>query len=122
MALTSRRKLEIFIIVLVIVVSVVLLYMKNLLAIRTAKDEALIGELRAIRTAVHLYLSVNKEFPANLDMLTQNTYKINDKDVPYLIGVETDESGYPLDSYGYRFLYEPKTGKVMLKPRKYEGW
>ncbi len=122
MAIRKRRKLEIVVVVVIIITAGVLLYVKNLLAIKVARDEALIGELRAVRTAVHLYLSVNKSFPQNLGALTQETYEINEKEVPFLIGVETDETGYPVDSYGYRFLYEPRTGKVMLKPRKYEGW
>ncbi len=118
----GKRRLEIVIVVLVIIAAIVILGIKNHLAAKSAKEEALISQLRAVRTAVALYLEVNRTLPPNLKVLADNEYSLGDKTNSYLTGVKVDEEGYPVDAFGNRFNYSPKNGKIFPKEDEYSDW
>lgn len=120
--MTKRRSWEIAIVVIVIVLAGVAIWSKIYSSREVVKDAVLVNQLRAVRTATEFYLKVNNKYPADLSALTKEQYHLFGKGDRYLTGISVDKDGYPVDSYGFRFIYEPKTGYVELAKREYEGW
>jgi type II secretory pathway pseudopilin PulG len=120
--MSGKRKLEIVIVVAVVIVALGILGVRRSMSTRTAREIALMDELRAVRTAVTLYLEVNKAYPPNLKVLTSNSFTLGSKNVTYLTNVETDAEGSPVDAFGNKFNYDPTTGKVTSVQKGYEEW
>ena len=118
----NRKKIEIAAIVVVVVVAGTILWMRQSTCTRVANERALIDELRAVRMAVGLYLEINKEYPTSLKDLTTNSFTMGDRTVHYLTNIKSDEEGYPIDSFGKRFNYDPGTGRVWSAEKQYSSW
>jgi competence protein ComGC len=100
-------------------------YLKK--TVRIAHEYSLASELSNIRSSVTLYLVINKRYPKSLNQLLEEElilpfkdFKIIDKS--YLKAVSTDESGSPLDPFGNKFGYNPKSGHVWTTTIGYKGW
>ncbi|MFH1874367.1 MAG: hypothetical protein ABH859_04185 [Pseudomonadota bacterium] len=118
----GRRRLEIVIVVLVIIAAIVVLGIKNHLAAKSAKEEALISQLRAVRTATALYLEINRVLPPTLKDLADKDYTLGNRTNSYLSGIKVDAEGYPVDAFGKRFNYNPKNGKIWPEQEEYSDW
>lgn len=118
----KRRSWEILAVIIIVILAGMLLWTKANTGSKNVKDSAVIDELRNVRSAVELYLTLNKELPKGMTDLVTEQYEINGVKRFYLEGIKTDDKGYPIDSYGYRFVYDPQSGAVELTTREYEGW
>jgi len=85
-------------------------------------ERALMAEVKSVRTAVELYITLNKAFPQDLKLLTTEKYTLGNKSALYLSGIHVDAEKYPIDTFGHRFVYDPKTGKVQPGTKGYEVW
>jgi type II secretory pathway pseudopilin PulG len=118
----KRTKAEIAVIAVVIVVAAIVLGIKFNLGARAEKENALMAELSSIRSSVQLYLTLHKNYPPDLKMLATQKYTIGEKQEPYLRGVKIDKENYPVDAFGKRFTYDPKTGWVRAGEERYSTW
>jgi len=95
---------------------------------RIAREGALQIELSNIRRAVSFYLITKGKLPDSLKQLVKEQVVIPKHDVlvrmewPFIQEMALDEEGYPLDVFGRRFSYDPKTGMVKSGTKGYEMW
>lgn len=122
MAEGNKRKRDITILVVLIAIAATVLFVRVHLTDKSAKEGALIDQLRAVRSSVQLYLTLNKSMPENLTILTTEKYTIGDKMGFYLGGVTVDNENYPLDAFGNRFTYNPSNGEVHSTTKGFESW
>ena len=90
------------------------------------------AELQNIRTAVNGYRAQHgNRRPESLQVLTTEKYIVQkDERDPqakplerhYLEVYAVDEEGYPVDPFGNRYRYDPKTGDVGSGTAGYEYW
>ncbi|MBU0505394.1 MAG: hypothetical protein ABII18_05540 [bacterium] len=119
---SKRRKIEILIVVGLVVVGAVVIGLRSSSSTQLAQEQALMTELKAVRMAVQLYDAMNKNFPANLKVLTTEKYLMGNKKRTYLTGIQVDKENYPIDSFGSRFQLDPKTGHASSATKGYESW
>ena len=96
------------------------------------REVAMKAELRSIRTAVNAYRAEHgNQSPENLRVLSAEKYIIQqDENTPqagpagrnYLTVSALDEEGYPVDPFGNRYRYDPKTGDVASETEGYGSW
>jgi len=118
----KRKKREILIILLVIVIAVLVVGAKFHYNNKFAKEGAMLAELQTVRTAVRLYLTVNKRLPASLKDLVIENYNIEGNSGQYLTGVMVNKDNIPEDSFGNEFIYNKGTGRVNSGTTGYENW
>lgn len=121
----TRGKGEKIFIAALLIISAVAFSMSWQAKNKVAKEEALISELLAVRTAVQLYVTMNNKLPESLNVLTTQKYYLGGKSGIYLTGVAVDSTGYPLNAFGDKFNYDPSTGWVSsgtLVASNYQGW
>ena len=104
-----------------------------------AKGVAMKAELQNIRTAVNAYRALNRNRnPESLKGLITGKYIVpRDEKEPmeqkylkqarlferhYLEVYTLDKEGYPIDPFGNRYRYDPKTGDVASGTKGYESW
>lgn len=104
-----------------------------------AKRVAMKSELQTIRTAINAYRALNRNRnPESLKALLTERYIVpKDKQEPmeqkylkqarlferhYLDVYTLDQEGYPIDPFGKRYRYDPKTGDVISGTKGYESW
>ena len=100
------------------------------------------AELRSIRTAINAYRALHENRnPESLRALMTEKYIVHkDKkestekteqqsleqarlsERKYLAVYALDNEGYPIDSFGNRYRYDPKTGDVISGTTGYESW
>ncbi len=118
----KRTKTEVIVILAVIVIAAVVLSVRFNMTGRAEKENALMNELRSLRSSVQLYLTLQKSYPPDLKSLATQKYTIGEKQEPYLRGIKTDKENYPVDAFGKMFKYDPKTGWVKAGEEKYSNW
>jgi Tfp pilus assembly protein PilE len=104
-----------------------------------ARRVALKAELQSIRTAINAYRALhNNRNPESLKALITEKYIVpkDEKDPMeqkylkqarlferhYLEVYTLDKEGYPIDPFGNRFRYDPKTGEAASGTEGYELW
>jgi hypothetical protein len=97
-----------------------------------AKGVAMRAELQSIRTAINAYRARHdNRKPESLRVLTTEKYTVRKgKKNPeaelferhYLDVYSVDKEGYPVDSFGNRYRYDPRTGDVIPGTKGYESW
>ena len=90
------------------------------------------AELRSIRTAVNAYRAQHgNRRPESLRVLSTEKYIIRKAEKTpeagpaggnYLRVSALDDEGYPVDPFGNRYRYDPKTGDVGSGTEGYESW
>lgn len=118
----NKKKIEIFIMLALVVVAGIAIWMKVTMTDKVDKEQALMAELRAMRTAVQTYLIINKNFPPNLKALANEKYMLGGKEDNYIKGIKLDGEGFPVSALGERFEYDTGTGWVSAPDKKYKGW
>ena len=92
-----------------------------------ARMKVLESDMRNMRLGISLYLYKNGKVPEDIRDLER------EKTIEYTAGGELirreyvklitkDEEGYPLDPFGNRYHYNPKTGMVHPATPGYENW
>ncbi len=94
---------------------------------KVAREYTLISELANIRSSIEVYAAINRNFPKSLNQLLEEQlilpfkdFKILKKDL--LKNISVDEHGNPLDPFGNKFGYNPKSGYVWTTTKGYNGW
>jgi type II secretory pathway pseudopilin PulG len=94
---------------------------------KVAREYTLISELANIRSSIEVYAAINRKFPNSLNQLLEKQlilpfkdFKILKKDL--LKNISVDEHGNPLDPFGNKFGYNPKSGYVWTTTTSYGGW
>lgn len=118
----ERKSWETLVVVLLLAVTCFVIGTKIYLQSEAAKNVALVEEVRAVRNAVNLYVTLNNTFPPDLNTLTTEKYRIANKEDYYLTGINTDTENFPVSSVGTRFAYYPATGWVDIGTSEYQGW
>jgi type II secretory pathway pseudopilin PulG len=96
-------------------------------SVRLVREVALRAELGNIRTAVSLYLILNRRLPKSLNDMVKERYLLPYQEEgvinrAYLETASVDKDGNPLDPFGNRYIYDEKMGMVKSSTKGYEGW
>ncbi len=118
----KRRRWEITAILLVVALAASIFGYRSYVAGKSAKEDALMMELRSLRTAVQLYVTVNKNVPGDLTVLATQKYTLGDRSGDYLTGIKLNKDNNPVDAFGNVFSYDKATGKVGSTTKGYENW
>ncbi len=118
----KRKRVEIFLVAVVLIIAALVLGIKIQMSDKLAKENALMSELRAVRSSVELYIVLNKNIPPDLSSLVTQKYSFGDRQDTYLKGIKLEKGDQPIDSFGNKFNYDPKTGRVWPGTRGYEKW
>ena len=118
----KRRRWEIIAILLIVAVTAAIFGYRSHVASKSAKEDALMMELRSLRTAVQLYVTVNKNVPGDLSVLATQKYTLGQRSGEYLNGIKLDKENNPVDAFGNKFSYDKATGKVSSSTKGYENW
>jgi len=118
----KKRTTEIIIILTLIIVAAVIIGYRMKISDKVVKEENLISELKAVRTSIELYLTLNKSYPENLKVLTTSDYSLGAKRSKYLAGVTVDKDDFPVDPWGKRFMYDSQDGRVICMTKGYDTW
>lgn len=104
-------------------------YQRVVLEIKGVEMKA---ELQSIRTAINAYRAMHgNRRPESLRALITEKYIVHkDGKGPqarpferrYLEVYALDKEGHPIDSFGNRYRYDPKTGDVISGTAGYESW
>jgi hypothetical protein len=101
--------------------------------IKPVQETALMIELSNLRKAVNFYAMLNSRLPPSLKELLNKKAAVAKSDIEgkdykiqivgnYVESMTTDLGGHPLDPFGNRYNYDPKTGKVWSSTSGYEKW
>jgi type II secretory pathway pseudopilin PulG len=107
--------------------------------VRQAREVALRHELANIRTAIVLFVTLNRRFPDNLQELTEKECLLPDAENSveaaqvalekgaifkrsYLETSCVDTQGVVLDPFGKPYRYDPRRGRVTAAETRYEQW
>jgi len=86
-----------------------------LVHLKEAREVALENQLTNLKHSLELYMIVEGHYPEDLRALDKRC-KLSIEDSiysrKYLEHIATDEEGYPVDSFGRRFIYDNKTGRI----------
>lgn len=96
-------------------------------SVKLAREVAMRAELGNIRTAVVLYLVLNRHFPESLREMVAKKYVLPYQEEgvinrSYLETASLDKDGNPLDPFGNPFIYDAKRGMVRSSTKGYEIW
>ena len=111
--------------VMVVLIYVAVLYYHK--ASLKARVNVLHSDMRNLRLAINLYLYHNGQLPKDIRDLERERFIEYGKGGEiikreYIKMVAKDEEGYPLDSFGNRYHYNPNTGMVHPATPGYETW
>lgn len=92
-----------------------------------AREVALQISIGNIRKAVQVYVLTKQKIPGDLRDLIREKYVFPIKEGTiftdqYLKTAALDETGYPVDPFGNRYGYDPKTGRLYSTTKGYEKW
>lgn len=95
-------------------------------SVRLTREAALRIELSNIRTAITLYITLNRRYPASLKDMVREGYTMPTGSglikYKYIEGMTVDKDGNLLDTFGTPFTYESRTGWVKSSTKGYESW
>ncbi len=122
----GRTVFETLLITSLVGILLVLAVSNFLTSVRLTREVALRIELSNIRTAITLYITLNRRYPANLRDMVRDGYTLPTGSglikYKYIEGMAVDKDGNLLDTFGAPFNYERKTGWVKSSTKGYESW
>lgn len=87
---------------------------------KAANEQAMIYQLKQLRTAVQIYEKMQKSLPSELK--TVMTVTVNGKAVPIQWTLQKDTAGNLVDPFGGLYQYDKKSGWVKSGTQGYESW
>lgn len=119
-----RAKFEWIIIAVVLVAAIAVAFGIYTKRDNVNKGKVLKTELGNIRSAVEMYVKLNKARPPSLDALTKLNYSFEPgaPGAPYLKHVKIGKNNEVLDPFGVPYKYDSKTGWVASSTKGYEKW
>lgn len=97
------------------------------MTVQVAKEVALQAGLVNIRKTIQLYHFMEHQYPPDLGSLVKKRLVLPSREdtffkEEYLSSVTADPEGHLLDSFGSRYRYDPRSGKVSSGTPGYETW
>ena len=92
------------------------------------KERGLAVDLKSIRQSLLLYEALNNRYPEDLKELVDARLRAESAADEIFFGEEflgvvgRDAMGYPVDTFGNRFIYSAKTGAISSSTKGYENW
>ena len=83
--------------------------------LKEAREVALENALTNLKYSLELYSITEGRYPKDLKELNKRVIRVKKDSLygrRYLELQSQDEEGYPVDSYGRRFIYDSETGKI----------
>src|SRR3989338_748042 len=122
----GRTTFETLLITSLVGILLVIAISNFLTSVRLVREVALRSELGNIRTAIILYITLNRRYPESLKDMVREGYTLPTGSGPvkykYIEGMAVDKDGNLLDTFGNPFTYESKTGWVKSSTKGYESW
>ena len=122
----GRTTFETLLITSLVGILLVIAISNFLTSVRLVREVALRSELGNIRTAVILYITLNRRYPASLRDMVREGYTLPTGSglikYKYIEGMAVDKDGNLLDTFGAPFTYESQTGWVKSSTKGYESW
>ena len=122
----GRTTFETLLITSLVGILLVIAISNFLTSVRLVREVALRSELGNIRTAVILYITLNRRYPASLRDMVREGYTLPTGSglikYKYIEGMAVDKDGNLLDTFGAPFTYESETGWVKSSSKGYESW
>ena len=92
-----------------------------------AQETTLKIGLGNIRKGIMAYVLINQRLPTDLRNLLKERIILPVREdtiftTEYLRTLALDSEGFPVDSFGNRYAYDPKTGRVNSTTQGYETW
>jgi type II secretory pathway pseudopilin PulG len=91
------------------------------------REKVLQIELKSLRQTLILYKATQSGYPIDLKVFMQAKYKQGTVEEvifgkEFLASIATDQEGYPIDSFGNRFYYDARSGKLHSSTKGYTSW
>ena len=122
----GRTTFETLLITSLVGILLVIAISNFLTSVRLVREVALRSELGHIRTAVIIYITVNRRYPVSLRDMVREGYTLPTGSglikYKYIEGMAVDKDGNLLDTFGAPFTYESETGWVKSSSKGYERW
>lgn len=122
----GRTTFETLLITSLVGILLVIAISNFLTSVRLVREVALRSELGNIRTAVILYITLNRRYPESLRDMIREGYTLPTGSglikYKYIEGMAVDKDGNLLDTFGAPFTYESRTGWVKSSTKGYESW
>ena len=122
----GRTTFETLLITSLVGILLVIAISNFLTSVRLVREVALRSELGHIRTAVIIYITVNRRYPVSLRDMVREGYTLPTGSglikYKYIEGMAVDKDGNLLDTFGAPFTYESETGWVKSSSEGYESW
>ncbi|PIU57707.1 MAG: hypothetical protein COS89_03830 [Deltaproteobacteria bacterium CG07_land_8_20_14_0_80_38_7] len=123
MNISGRAKYEVVVVVILVVLCVGLTIGLYSSRTKVENDKVLMNELTAMRTAVSLYMTLNKAVPPNLNTLMTATYDAGDGvKRSYLDKLQLNVEGGLVDPFGNAYGYDATRGYVYSTTKGYSNW
>lgn len=87
---------------------------------KAEKEQAMIYQLKQLRTAVQIFEMTQKAKPG--DLPAAMVISVEGKGVPVQWTMAKDSKGVPLDPFGKPYQYNKSTGWVSSATQGYESW
>ena len=122
----GRTTFETLLITSLVGILLVIAISNFLTSVRLVREVALRSELGNIRTAIILYITLNRRYPASLRDMVREGYTLPTGSglikYKYIEGMAVDNDGNLLDTFGAPFTYASETGWVKSSTKGYESW
>ena len=123
---SGRTTFETLLITSLVGILLVVAISNFLTSVRLVREVALRSELGNIRTAIILYITLNRRYPESLRDMVREGYTLPTGSglikYKYIERMAVDKDGNLLDTFGNPFSYERKTGWVKSSTKGYGSW
>ena len=122
----GRTTFETLLITSLVGILLVIAISNFLTSVKLVRGSALRIELSNIRTAITLYITLNRRYPTSLKDMVREGYALPIGGelikYKYIEGMAVDKDGNLLDTFGNPFTYESRTGWVKSSTKSHESW
>jgi len=118
----KRSYYEYVVVLIIVCLSVTLAFALYAGRSKVQKGNLLIRELSMLRSGIQIYDLLNKEKATSLNELSESTYDIDGRKMPYLDRIPGDSDGNFVDPFGNPYIYNPKKAWVRSQTKGFENW
>ena len=118
----ARSPFEWFVLLVVAGLVIGAVFLKVQFSEQRYQEEALIAELKAIRTAISLHLILERRPPNRLTDLVEKKMALGPAPRPFLTHLSPNGEGKFIDPFGNPFQYNSQSGWVNSTTEGYKDW
>lgn len=115
---SGRGLIEIIFTIVVVLVLYGVFANRWIVTLREARSVAIENQLTNLKYSLELYRILEGGYPEDLRELNKKYIELSEDSLygrKYLEAQLQDETDYPVDPYGRRFIYDIKTGEVKIR-------